>query len=55
MADEVKWIAVMVVGLFGTMFAGIAIDKYSQAQVKIACYEAAKTNQNLKCEEKENK
>ena len=33
---EMKWFAILVVGVFSTMFTTIAFEKYSAGQCKIA-------------------
>lgn len=43
-------IALVVITFFIMSFGGMALDGYEKHQEKIACYEAAKTNTNLKCD-----
>jgi hypothetical protein len=44
-----KWFAIYCLGLFALIFGSSAFEKYSKDKVQIACYEAAKTNANIKC------
>lgn len=47
---EFKWLFIMM-AVAAVAAAGVgSIKEYSSAQVKIACYEAAKTNQSIKCD-----
>lgn len=41
------WIALIVV--FVAMFSAISYETEQKSKVKIACYEAAKVNTNIKC------
>lgn len=43
-------IALIVVTFFIVTFGGMALNDYEKHQEKITCYEAAKTNTNLKCD-----
>ena len=37
---EMKWAAVALVGIFGSMFAGLGIETYNRQQCRIAAIEA---------------
>ena len=37
---EMKWIAIMAIGMFGAMFAGIGIDQYNKNQCRIEAIKA---------------
>jgi hypothetical protein len=43
-------IALIVVTFLIVTFGAMSLREYEQNQTKIACYEAAKTNTNLKCQ-----
>ena len=37
---EMKWLAVMMVGIFGAMFVGLGIETYNRQQCRISAIEA---------------
>ena len=37
---ELKWLAIMMVGIFGAMFVGLGIETYNRQQCRIAAIEA---------------
>ena len=45
-----------IIGLiaFAMFMVGLHFEEVERAKVKVACYEAAKTNTNLKCEDVHN-
>ena len=45
---EGKWIAIMAIGMFAAMFAGIGLSEYSMSKCKIAYVQSNKTADEIK-------
>jgi len=43
-------VVVIMCAFFIAVFGGMALSDYEKGQIKIACYEAAKTNTSIKCQ-----
>lgn len=52
MEFDFRWFIVGVLGLAAITVIGIYFENVEKAKVTIACYEAAKTNPNIKCDQK---
>lgn len=37
---DMKWIAIMAIGMFGAMFAGIGISEHQKSQCRVAAIQA---------------
>ena len=44
---ELKWLAVMMVGIFGAMFLGMGVETYNRQQCRIAAIEAKMTPDDI--------
>lgn len=44
---EMKWLAILVIGVFSGLFTAIAVDKYSENQCKIAYAASNKTAEDI--------
>jgi hypothetical protein len=44
---EYKWLAILVVGVFSTMFTALAVEKYSVSQCKIAYVQSSKSAEEI--------
>jgi hypothetical protein len=44
---EVKWAVIVMVVLFGGMFAGLSVEKYQQNQCRIASVQAGKSADDI--------
>ena len=47
---EDKWFWIFMVTAFITFAVGTAYENYNKSEITKACYEAAKVNQNLRCD-----
>lgn len=37
---ELKWLSIMMIGIFGAMFVGLGVETYNRQQCRIAAIEA---------------
>lgn len=44
---EFKWIAILMIGVFGTLFMAISVEKYSESQCKIAYVQSNKSAEDI--------
>ncbi len=45
--EEVKWFAIAVIVLFGSMFAGLSLEKYQVNQCRISSVQAGKSAEDI--------
>ena len=55
MDQGLKALIIITCVAWGGMIVGLTFQKYFESQARIACYEAAKANANIKCDEAGNK
>lgn len=44
---EIKWFAIAVIVLFGSMFAGLGFEKYQVNQCRVASVQAGKSAEDI--------